>query len=168
MKSGKLKAALIFGEDPLALVENRKYFDHIGFVLVSDSFHTHSTAEADVVLPAATYMEQEGTYTTCDRRVQLVKQINNPKNGYENWQIISKLAGSFSDSFNYDSVEDVRKEIETVSRLSLSSNGIPNLKNVHPGFSIYQTQLGTINPEKPTILISEEFFRSRVRNRLRK
>lgn len=167
MKSGKIKAALIFGEDPLALVENRKYFDHIGFVLVSDSFHTHSTAEADVVLPAATYMEQEGTYTTCDRRVQLVKQINNPKNGYENWQIISKLAGSFSDSFNYDSAEDVRKEIETVSRLSLSSNGIPNLKNVHPGFSIYQTQMGTMNPEKPTIIFSEEFFRSRVRNRLR-
>jgi len=168
MKFGKIKAALIFGEDPLALVENRKYFDHLGFVLVSDSFHTHSTAEADVVLPAATYMEQEGTYTTCDRRVQLVNRISDPKNSYENWQIISALAGFFSENFDYDSAEDVRKEIENVSRLGLCSGGIPNLEDVQPGFSIYQTQLGTMNPEKPTIIFSEEFFRSRVRNRLRK
>ncbi|NOY23576.1 MAG: molybdopterin-dependent oxidoreductase [Acidobacteria bacterium] len=168
MLSGKIKAALIFGEDPLVLVENRKYFDHLGFVMVSDSFHTHSTAEADVVFPAATYMEQDGTYTTCDRRVQHVARITEPKNIYENWQMISMLAGFFSEDFKYDSAEDVMSEIKKVSRLSMDGSGIPDMGKVYPGFAIYQTQLGTMNPEKPTVLFSEEFFRSRVKNRLRR
>lgn len=167
MQSGKVKAALIFGEDPLTLAENRKYFDHLEFVMVSDSFHTHSTAEADVAFPAVTYMKQEGTYTTCDRRVQHVDRVIATEDIDENWQTISTMAGFFSEDFKYESSEDVRKEIGQISRLSIDAGGVPDLGKIKPAFAIYKTQIGTMSPEKPTVLFSEEFFRSRVRNMLR-
>jgi len=40
------------------------------FILVQDLFETETARAADVVLPAQTYMEREGTFTSGDRRVQ--------------------------------------------------------------------------------------------------
>jgi len=61
---------LIFGEDPLNVKENEKYFNGLEFLLVCDAYHTDTTDEADVVLPAANHIEQSGTYTRCDNKVQ--------------------------------------------------------------------------------------------------
>ena len=51
---GKIKALLVFGEDPLISSDNLKYFKGLEFLLVQDITRTYTAREADVVLPAAT------------------------------------------------------------------------------------------------------------------
>ena len=167
MLDGGIKAVLLFGEDPLALAENQRYFDHVEFVMLSDAFRTHSAAEADVILPAATFMEQDGTYTTCDRRVQSVKRITKPATGWTNWRLIAELGKQFSDAFNYDDMDALAGEITRVNRLYTDSGAPFNLNGHTPEFAIFQTQVSTVNPEKPTILYSEQFYRSRIKTILK-
>ncbi len=172
--NGDIKAMLIFGEDPLAIAENSRYFDHVEFVMLSDIFRTHTAGEADVILPAATYMEQDGTFTTCDRRVQTVQQIKPPKTGMKNWRLIAGIGEKLSNGFQYGDAAALDREIRTVNRFYVNGGGKPDFDNTgyftptgKPGFSIFQTQISTVNPEKPTILYSEEFYRNRIRNLLR-
>jgi len=167
MLGGDIKAALIFGEDPLAVAENQRYFDHLEFVMLSDAFRTHSAAEADVILPASTFMEQDGTYTTCDRRVQSVKRISTPRTGWTNWRLIAALGDRFGAGFHYDNAAELTGEMEQLNRLYTGTNAPFQLNGHTPSFSIFQTQVSTINPEKPTILYGEQFYRSRIKTILK-
>jgi len=51
------------------------------FLLVQDIFETETARAADVVLPAQTYMEREGTFTSAERRVQLFHAAVPPVEG---------------------------------------------------------------------------------------
>ena len=46
----------------------------LNFLVVQDIFPTETARLADVILPAASWAEKEGTYTGIDRRVQLSKE----------------------------------------------------------------------------------------------
>jgi len=48
------------------------------FLVALDSLPTETTRRADVVLPLATWVEEEGTYTNCERRVSRVRQAVTP------------------------------------------------------------------------------------------
>jgi ferredoxin-nitrate reductase len=48
------------------------------FVVVSDAYRTETTELADVVLPAALWLEKTGTYTNADRTVHLSEQAVDP------------------------------------------------------------------------------------------
>src|SRR3972149_3342275 len=50
----------------------------MAFVVVPEIFLTKTAALADVVLPAATFAEKEGTFINADRRVQRVRKIVEP------------------------------------------------------------------------------------------
>jgi NADH-quinone oxidoreductase subunit G len=68
----KASAVYIVGADPIGDgVITPKSGRGRPFVLVQDLFETETAQAADVVLPAQTYMEREGTFTTGERRVQL-------------------------------------------------------------------------------------------------
>ncbi len=164
---GTIKAALVFGEDPLALAENQRYFDNLEFVMVSDAFRTHTASEADVILPAATFMEQDGTYVSADRRVQQAKRMTTPKTGWSNWKLIAELAGRFKEGFEYDGISAITDEINRVNRLYNGTDAPFQLNGHEPAFSLFQTQVSTINPEKPTILYGEQFYRSRIKTILK-
>ena len=92
LEGDRIKALLIFGEDPLIATSNLRLTGGVEFMLVVDHFMTATAMEADVVLPASLPLETEGSLTACDRRVQKVKKIFEPSAGMENWQIISALA----------------------------------------------------------------------------
>lgn len=71
---GRMQVLYIVGEDVA-----RKYHDselaqraleNAGFVIVQDLFLTETAQYADVVLPAASVAEKEGTFTNTERRVQ--------------------------------------------------------------------------------------------------
>jgi predicted molibdopterin-dependent oxidoreductase YjgC len=54
---------------------------------------TETAKLADVVLPAASFAEKEGTFTNCERRVQLIrKAIDPPGEAKADWQILAELA----------------------------------------------------------------------------
>ncbi len=75
--AGTVKTLFIAGENPLISYPNHtKVKAALGAVeclIVADLFLTETAAMADVVLPACSFAEKEGTFTSTDRRVQYIK-----------------------------------------------------------------------------------------------
>jgi len=92
MEADRIKALMIFGEDPLFATSNLRLTSGAEFMVVVDSFMTATAREADVVLPASLPIETEGTFTACDRRLQRTARILAPAAGMENWRILDALA----------------------------------------------------------------------------
>jgi formate dehydrogenase major subunit len=174
MMNEDIKALLIFGEDPLVVNENYKYFNGLEFLLVQDMFETATTKEANIILPQNSIIEQDGTYTTCDRRIQKASQIVKSKTNIADWQLIAELGKNFSDGFKYKNTEEIFSEICKINRLYHNSkigehwgeklfNGMFFIKNRKARFSIFNIDLTTIPPVKPEIITSENFYRSKIR-----
>lgn len=94
---GKVKALYIMGEDPVVSDPDSNHIRHClevcDFVLVQDIFPSETAAFADVLLPAVSWAEKEGTFTNTERRIQRVrKAIELEGEARADWQIISDLA----------------------------------------------------------------------------
>ncbi len=85
----------------------------LDFLVVQELFETETTAAADVVLPAASYAEQDGTFTNNDGLVQRVRQSIPPLHQSKpDWMIISQLAKELGMDFGYEmSASAVFREI---------------------------------------------------------
>ena len=147
-QKGTLKALYIMGENPLMSDPDTSHIEHalsnLDFLVVQDIFLSETAAKADVVLPAASFAEKDGTYTSTERRVQLAaKAINPPGLARPDWQIICEVSRLAGYPMNYESPTDVLKEINaltpsyagiTYERL-LKGHGLhwPCLNEEHPG-----------------------------------
>lgn len=80
--AGSIKTLFIAGENPVVSYPNRakveKALDTVDFLVVSDLFLTETAQKADVVLPAVSFAEKCGTFTSLGRRVQNVRQAIKP------------------------------------------------------------------------------------------
>lgn len=175
LKKGEIKGLLIFGEDPLNVHENEIYFNGVEFLLVSDAYHTSTTENADVVLPAANHLEQSGTYTRCDNLVQKSSKVINGVNDYENWQLISNLAARFADGFRFNSSSEVQDEINTVNRFyKYASPGDSWMKEYFNNgfskkrlnFSIHKVDFTLSENIKHIIHYQDNYYFSSVKNKL--
>jgi NADH-quinone oxidoreductase subunit G len=85
----------------------------LDFLVVQELFETETTAAADVVLPAASYAEQDGTFTNNDGLVQRVRQSIPPLHQSKpDWVIVSQLAKELGMDFGYEmSASAVFREI---------------------------------------------------------
>ena len=102
MLEGKVKALYIMGENPVLSDPNsehiRECLQALEFLVVQDIFMSETAQLADVVLPAASFAEKEGTFTNTERRVQRVrKAIDPPGEARPDWQIITALANKLSE-----------------------------------------------------------------------
>ena len=79
---GKLKALYIMGEDTIMTDPNTNHsieaFENLDLIVVQELFMTATTEMADVVLPASSYFEKNGTFTNGERRVQRVNKVVEP------------------------------------------------------------------------------------------
>ncbi len=84
-REGKLKALWIMGEDVMQTDPNScevKYsLSQLDLLIVQDLFMTETGKMADVVLPAASFLEKNGTFTNGERRVQRVNAVIEPLPG---------------------------------------------------------------------------------------
>ncbi len=91
IRSGDLKALYVMGADPIGdgLMADRGGLD---FLVVQELFLTETAAAADVVLPALSWAERDGTFTSGERRVQrYYPAIQGPGAGRPDWQILAQL-----------------------------------------------------------------------------
>ncbi len=76
-KRKEIRGLFIFGEDPVVTDADRHHvidsLKSLDMLVVSDLFMTETAKLADVVLPAVSYAEKEGTFTNTERRVQRVR-----------------------------------------------------------------------------------------------
>jgi formate dehydrogenase alpha subunit len=95
--TGKTKALYIMGEDPLMSDPDtnhiRHCLDECDFIVLQDIFPTETEPYADVLLPAVTFAEKNGTFTNTERRIQLVRKAIEPEGeAQEDWRILTALA----------------------------------------------------------------------------
>ena len=85
----------------------------LDFLVVQDTFAGELAEMADVVLPSATFAEQEGTYTNLERRVQLLSPALAPKGEEQaDWSILCQIADRMgAQGFNYPHAEAIFDEI---------------------------------------------------------
>ncbi len=167
LKRGGIKALLIFGEDPLLDKNNRKYLSNIEFLVVSDAFRNTTMDEADVVLPASSFIEQEGTYTACDNTTNYAPRIIRGTLPMTNWEIIQKLGKSLSSRFRYNSLGDIRNEMSEV--MNSNDGKAIHRTGVEPSrfsFSTFPINLSTFDPIKPVIHYQENYYFSRIKMQL--
>jgi NADH-quinone oxidoreductase subunit G len=80
----------------------RERLAQLDFLVVQELFETATTDLADVVLPAASFAESDGTYTNNDGLVQRVRQSILPVNqSRQDWVITSQLAKTLGVDFGY-------------------------------------------------------------------
>ncbi len=79
---GKFKALWIMGEDTFMTDPNtnhiRKAMEQLDILIVQELFMSATAEMADVVLPASSYFEKNGTFTNGERRVQRVNKVVEP------------------------------------------------------------------------------------------
>jgi predicted molibdopterin-dependent oxidoreductase YjgC len=82
MLRGRVKAAYIMGENTVVSDPNANHAQHalesLDFLVVQDIFLTETARLADVVLPAASFAESDGTFANSERRVQRVRPAVKP------------------------------------------------------------------------------------------
>jgi len=82
---GDLKAMWIMGEDLLQTDPNtchvKDALEGLEFLVVQELFMTDTARLADVVFPAASFFEKEGTFTNAERRIQKVQKVVEPLPG---------------------------------------------------------------------------------------
>jgi formate dehydrogenase major subunit len=80
-------------------------------VVVQDLFLNETANYAHVFLPGSTFLEKDGTFTNAERRINRVRKVMAPKNGYSDWEITLKLAQAMGADWGYTHPAQIMDEI---------------------------------------------------------
>ncbi len=108
---GDVRAMYVMGENPMMSDPNTKQvekaFRNLDFMVVQDIFPSETAFLAHVVLPAASSLEKEGSFTNSERRVQLLHPVLPPPGeALPDWRIISEIGRRFDEKMGVDRRDD--------------------------------------------------------------
>jgi len=118
---GRVKALYIIGENPVVTEADAGFVEEaisrLELLVVQDLFLTETAQLADVVLPAASFAEKDGTFTNTERRVQRVRKAIEPVGGSRpDLEIICDIAKNMgAKGFEFGSAEEVMEEIRRLT-----------------------------------------------------
>jgi len=101
-----LKGLMIFGEN----VEGID-LDKLELLIVQDLYLTPTAKKAHIVIPATSYAESKGTFTSTDRRVQRLNVAIPSLIEYNNWQSINEMMCILGLQVRYDCVDQLENEL---------------------------------------------------------
>ena len=107
----------IAGENPTASFPGSARVEEalgsLDFLVVQDLFMTETARLADVVLPAASFAEKDGTFNSLEGKMRKIrKAVEPPGESRPDWQIILELAAAMERPLPFTSLEQVQKELE--------------------------------------------------------
>lgn len=116
---GKIKGMLIVGENPSASFPGSagaaEALLSLDFLAVQDLFLTETARLADVIFPAASFAEKEGTFTNMEGKGRKICRALAPSGASRpDWKIILQLAEAMEQPLPYASLEQVQKEMEAL------------------------------------------------------
>ncbi len=80
-------------------------------VVVQDLFLNETANYAHVFLPGCTFLEKDGTFTNAERRIQLIRKVMAPKNGYGDWEITMLLSNALGYPMHYNHPSEIMDEV---------------------------------------------------------
>ena len=153
---GEIKALYIMGENPVLTDPDGNHIiealTSLDFLVFQDLFLNETAQFADVVLPAASFAEKDGTFTNTERRVQRIRKAIEPiGESKPDWWIVCEIAKRMgAKGFDYDDPSAIMDEI---ARLTPSYGGInykrldegslqwPCTSDDHPGTCIMHSEI---------------------------
>ena len=112
---GSFKGLYIQGED---ILQSDPDTHHVAAglaamecVVVQDLFLNETANYAHVFLPGSTFLEKNGTFINAERRIQLVRKVMAPKNGYDDWEITCLISEAMGYPMRYDHPSEIMDEI---------------------------------------------------------
>ena len=124
---GKLRAMYLAGEDMISADANANHvagaFMELDFFVVQDIFFSETCRYADVILPAAPALEQDGTFTNTERRIQRLYQAL-PELGESkaDWKITQMIAHRMGAKWNYAHPSEIMDEVASLCPLFAGVN----------------------------------------------
>ena len=124
--SGQIKAVWIMGTNPVVSMPDadrvRQALQKCGLVVLSDCIaQTDTAAYADVLLPAATWGEKDGTVTNSERRISRQRSfLDLPGQARPDWWIVCEVAKrmGFSRGFEFTSPAEIFDEHAQLSAMA--------------------------------------------------
>ena len=122
---GVFKALYVQGEDILQSDPDTRHVSAglaaMECVIVHDLFLNETANYAHIFLPGSSFLEKNGTFTNAERRIQPVRKVMTPLNGYEDWEVTQGIANAMGLDWNYSHPSQIMDEI---ARLTPSFAGV--------------------------------------------
>ena len=113
--AGRFKGIYIQGEDILQSDPNTKHvaagLAAMECVVVQDLFLNETANYAHVFLPGCTFLEKDGTFTNAERRIQRVRKVMRPRNGYADWEVTQLLSNALGYPMAYTHPSQIMDEV---------------------------------------------------------
>jgi len=110
LSSPRIKALYVMGANPARHVAQLP--PQLEYLVVQDITLTETARRADVVLPAVTFAEKDGSMTNVDHHVQAIRHALRPLPGAKaDWEILVALANVLGQKWTYNSPQEVLLEI---------------------------------------------------------
>jgi len=121
-----IKGMYVMGENPAMSDPDQNHtldgLVKLQHMVVQDIFMTETAWFADIIFPASSAAEKNGTFTNTNRQVQMGrKAVNTPGEAREDWKIIIDLANALGMNWQYNHISDVFREMSMV---------MPSLNNI--------------------------------------
>ncbi|MFN7169267.1 MAG: formate dehydrogenase subunit alpha [Pannonibacter sp.] len=157
---GTFKGLYCQGEDILQSDPDTKHvaagLAAMDCVIVHDLFLNETANYAHVFLPGSTFLEKDGTFTNAERRINRVRKVMAPKNGYADWEITQMLANAMGANWSYRHPSEIMAEISltTPSFAGVSYERLEELGSV-------QWPCNEKNPEGTPLMHIDGFVRGK-------
>jgi formate dehydrogenase major subunit len=157
---GTFKGLYCQGEDILQSDPDTKHvaagLAAMDCVIVHDLFLNETANYAHVFLPGSTFLEKDGTFTNAERRINRVRKVMAPKNGYADWEITQMLANAMGANWTYRHPSEIMAEISltTPSFAGVSYERLEELGSV-------QWPCNEKNPEGTPLMHIDGFVRGK-------
>ncbi|MGI8387024.1 assimilatory nitrate reductase catalytic subunit NasC [Robertmurraya sp. P23] len=120
---GDISGMLLMCSNPIVSNPNAHFVEEalqkLSFLVVVDLFVSETARLADVILPASSYLEDEGTMTNVEGRVTLREaSYPCPEEVKHDWQILCEIAHALGKGkyFPFESAEDIFNELRIASK----------------------------------------------------
>jgi formate dehydrogenase major subunit len=158
-----VRGMYMLGENPFLSDPNinkvRKALSALDFLVVQDIFLTETAEFADVILPATSYLEKDGSYTNTDRRVQLGRKVMDPPGQARlDWEVIQDIARRIGLDWNYTAPSEIFDEMVALmpsyanlqhDNLGLSGKLYPNADPEHTDGTIVHVRRAVQHRRRP-------------------
>jgi formate dehydrogenase major subunit len=80
-------------------------------VIVHDLFLNETANYAHVFFPGSSFLEKDGTFTNAERRINRVRKVMAPKQGYADWEVTQMFAQAMGADWHYTHPSQIMDEI---------------------------------------------------------
>ncbi len=116
---GRFKGLYCQGEDILQSDPDTKHvaagLAAMDCVIVHDLFLNETANYAHVFFPGSSFLEKDGTFTNAERRINRVRRVMAPKQGYADWEVTQLFANALGAGWTYTHPSQIMDEIAALT-----------------------------------------------------